>query len=225
MRLRDVLAYNPNCFKYVVIDVSQVHIGTDDRTRPLWNDQVNDHVLLALWNIREYPRRLGSLGGLFTGLFLKHADDIRSALHRKKPYLAPICGGYQAKTVAGFKECLEVVRADLRSKARLSARMRKDERCVWWFRKMAACAVAAGAKPVFMTTPLHPKFREAIEPDHLVSIVAVARDLATEFKTVHLNYLGVNFGDGCWADCNHLNVCGAREFTNRFRKDVEGLEE
>lgn len=226
MRLRDVLAHNPNHFKYVVIDISQVHIGINDRTRPLCcNGQVNDHALLALWNIHEYPRRLGSLGGLFTGLFLKHADDIRSALRHGRPYVAPICGGYRAMTITGFKEHPEVVLADLRVKARPTARMRKDERCVWWFRKMAECAVAAGAKPVFMTTPLHPKFREAIAPGLLASIVAVARDLATEFKTVHLDYLGVDFGDGCWSDCNHLNAWGAREFTKRFRKDIEGLKE
>lgn len=224
MRLRDALAHNPNRFKYVVIDVSQVHIGINDRTRPLCsNGQVNDHALLAIWNIREYPRRLGSLGGLFTGLFLKHADDIRSALRHGKPYFAPICGGYHPMTIAGFKEHPEAALADLRVKARPTVPMRKDERCVWWFRKMAECAVSAGAKPVFMTTPLHPKFREAIAPGLLASIVVVARGLATEFKTVHLNYLDTDFGDGCWQDCNHLNVWGAREFTKRFRKDIEGL--
>lgn len=226
MRLRDILAHNPNRFRCVVIDVSQVHIGMNDRIQPLCCDgRVNDHALLALWNILEYPRRLGSLGGLFTGLFLKHADDIRSAVRHKKPYLAPICGGYQVMTIAGFKEHPEAALADLREKARPTARMRKDERCVWWFRKMAECAVAAGAKPVFMTTPLHPKFREAIDPNRLASVVAVAGDLAAEFRTVHLNYLDVDFGDGCWQDCNHLNVWGAREFTKRFRTDIEGLKE
>lgn len=225
MRLRDALAHNPNRFKCVVIDVSQVHIGMDDRTQPLCCDgQVSDHAILELWNILENPRRPGSFGGLFTGLFLKHADDLRSALRHGKPYVAPICGGYRATTTAGFKDHPEAALADLRKKARPTALMRKDERCVWWFRKMAECAVAAGAKPVFMTTPLHPKFREHIDPDRLASIVAVARDLAAEFKTVHLNYLCVDFDDGCWQDCNHLNSWGARKFTKRFRKDIEGLK-
>lgn len=225
LRLQDSLMANPGRIRYVLIDVSQVHIGMDDRTQPLCFDgHVDDNTQLALWHLLEFPRKLGSAAGIFTGLYLHRLDKYRSALRHGKTCETPMCGGFLPSDAAGFLHQREAVLADLKMKAVPTAAMDPTERCVFWFQKMAELAQANGARPVFLTTPLHPEFQKAMAIRRRDSIPAVAASLARAFDAPYFNYLEMKLSDDCWKDCNHLNVRGASVLTRRLRADIESLE-
>ena len=224
LRLRDSLAANPGQIKFVLIDVSQINVEMDDRVQPLRpGGERGDHVQLQLLNSFEFPRKLGSVGKIFTDLYLRRLDKYRSAWRHGKPLKTPMCGGFSPLEVAGFVQHRDAAVADMKVKARPEAALTPESRCLFWFRKMAECALDSGARPVFVTTPLHPEFRKAMNAKRLASIPEAAAALAREFDAPYFNYLEMTFPENCWKDCNHLNVRGAKAFTRRVLADVESL--
>ena len=228
MRLKDLLARNLGRLRYVLLDVTPIHVGFDERTVPLSEaGSARVHALLHAYHWRETARPVGSATALFRDVILvRKFHEIRKTLKRKIPYRSSLAGGFFAVKTAGFVDCPEKAAADMNEKARrFNAKppLAPSMRIVDILRESVCAIRAAGAEPVFMTTPISSRLRAAFDPTKVQALTNGVAALAAEMDAPYLNYFALDLPMTGWRDANHLNLEGAEVFTKRVAKDMEAL--
>ena len=228
MRLKDLLSCNQGRLRFVLLDVTPIHVGFDERKVPLSEaGSARVHALLHAYHWREAKRPVGSAAMLFRDVVLiRKFHELRKALKRRIAYRSSLAGGFFAVATAGFVAMPEKAAADVAEKARrFNAKppLAPASRIMDLMRESACAIRAAGAEPVFMTTPLSPRLKAAFDPVKVQALTNGVAALAHEMGAPYLNYLTFDLPEADWRDANHLNLAGAEAFTKRVAKDVEAL--
>ena len=226
MRLRDLLARNPGRIRHVLIDVTPIHVGFDERVSPLSDaGSARVHALLHLYHWHDSERPLGSAALLFRDVVLvRKFNEMRKSLRRKYPYRSSLAGGFYSAKTCGFSEFPEKAEADLAEKARrFNAKqpLSTSSRLMDLMRESAKVVRAAGAEPVFLTTPVSPRLVETFNKEKVMALTNGVAALAAELRAPYLNYLALDLPEKYWHDANHLNLSGAEVFTKRIAADME----
>ena len=229
LRLKDLMARNRGRLRYVLLDVTPIHVGFDERDKPLSSaESARVHALLHVYHWHDAARPLGSIGLLFRDVILdRKFNELRKTLKRKLPYRSSLAGGFCAVKSAGFIEQPKKANADLAEKVRrfnVKAPWSENSRIADIMRESVKCIREAGAEPVFMTTPLSHPLRAGFDARKVQALTNGVATLAAECGARYLNYLAYDLPLECWRDANHLNLAGAEVFTKRVAEDVERLE-
>ena len=230
MRLADVLAANPGRVRRVLLDVSPLKIGYDI-SRPVSElNAARVHALLHVYHFRDNRRPFGSVLALWRDMiFTRKFNEFRKSILRGKPWRSSMAGGFDPSTGVGFvsRKLQKMARADSDEKAaRVNDRppVTSELPLFALLEEQVAQVRAAGAEPVITTMPLSGPLREAIDPARRAAFTREVRALARRLGVVYLDYLELDLPLECWHDANHLNRAGAEAFSERFARDLQGVE-
>ena len=225
LRLQDLLAHNAGRIRTVLIDVTPLHVGFDERNAPLSEaGSARVHALLHLYHRQDVKRPWGDVLMLFRDVMLdRKFNELRKTLRRKRKYRSSLAGGFYAVKSAAFSDNPGKAAKDVSEKAqRINARpvMKATDRIVEILLESVDAVRRAGAEPVFITTPVSPPLRAALDSAKCAAFTNVVTSLAAAHKITYLNYLAEDFPPECWRDANHLNMTGAEAFTKRLANDL-----
>ena len=228
LRLEDILVGNPGKVRIVLIDVTPLHVGFDERQTPLSEaGAARVHALLHVYHWRETERPWGNVPMLFRDVMLdRKFNELRKALRKKRRLRSSLAGGFYAVKSAGFVDAPGKAADDVSKKAqRINAcpKLKQSDRIVEILEKSIDVTRSFGAEPVFITTPLSTQLRKALDPEKSEAFIKVVTAFAATRKIPYLNYFYEDFPIGSWRDANHLNLAGAEAFTKRVAGDLEGL--
>ena len=228
LRLQDLMDRNGGMLKYVLLDVTPVHVQFDEREHPLSDaGSARVHALLHLYHWRDTLRPFGSVALLFRDVVLdRKFNELRKALKKRRPYASSLAGGFCGVKAAGFIEQEQDAKEDLEEKAaRINGRERwsGESRIADIMRESVKHIRAAGAEPVFITSPFSPPLLAKLDREKMNALTNGIAALATECDARYLNYLDFNIPLEGWRDANHLNITGAELFTRQVSKDMERI--
>ena len=225
LRLKDLLAHNAGRVRTVLIDVTPLHVGFDERNAPLSEaGSARVHALLHLYHWKDVKRPWGDVLMLFRDVMLdRKFNELRKALRRKHKYRSSLAGGFYAVNAAAFADSPEKAAKDVSRKAQsINARpvMKESDRIVEIILESADAVRRAGAEPVLVTTPFSSPLRAALDSAKCAAFTNVVASLAAAHKITYLNHLADDIPPECWRDANHLNMAGAQVFTKRLANEL-----
>lgn len=229
MKMKDVLAANPGRTGMVLIDVSPWKFYVNDPVSPLIAEgPAASQMLVNFMHSDENVRPLSGLPKAFRDtVLIKKGGKLHHLFSRKKPYRSNLKGGFVKTKKTGFADAPERVAFNIRRLAdKINAAPRIGAGTVVFdeWRETVRTARAAGVeRVVLITTPFHSRLRDAIDPTRLSDFSTAVRAFARETGCEYLDFLGFDVPDDGWRDANHLNVVGARLFTDACRKAVSAL--
>lgn len=221
LRLLDMLDANPGKFRYVLLDITPLHVGFDESASPLSEaGSARVHALIHCYRWSESRRPLGSATLLFRDVVLdRKFNEIRKALRRGRQYRSSLAGGFYAADKAGFSENREEAMSHALALAgRFNGKkpFSRNERVVGLLKASVAAVRAAGVKPVVITTPLAPAALRRMDPGKIYSFTNEVAAVARSLDVRYLDCLALDLPESCWRDANHLNKKGAVAFSRKF---------
>lgn len=229
LRLRDLLAANPGRRGYVLIDVTPVQLGFDEREVPLSEcGPERVHALLHFYHFGEGSRPIGSVVRLVRDvLIVRKFTEVRKSVFKGRAYMSQLVGCFFSPPTAGFIDHREKCFRDMRGKAdafNANAPFSEDSRLAEVLREEAEEVRRAGMTPVFMSTPVSPAFMAELDSKLVFSLTNGIERLATSCGAPYINCISEDLPVECWHDANHLNASGAKLFTARFMSKFMELE-
>ena len=229
LRLADLLAANRGRFKYVLLDVSPLKIGysTEKPVSSLHAARV--HALLHFYHLTANRRDIGSLGALWRDVVCtRKFNEFRKSILRRRPWRSSMAGAFDPDTEKGFlnPKYRAKALADVKEKAARVNNRPPASPAIPLFGLLAesvGLVRAAGATPVVTTMPLSPPLRGEMDPARLAAFRAAVQTAAKRLGVAWMDYLGLDLADGLWHDGNHLNRVGAEVFSERFARDLQGV--
>lgn len=88
--------------------------------------------------------------------------------------------------------------------------------------RVVAAAQARGVELVFVTTPWHPDLIRACGEESVERFERTLAAFASAHRCRYENFLRMELAPTEWLDANHLNVSGAKRFTEAFLEAVAG---
>ena len=246
LKVVDLLDRNPGFKGVVILDVSPMKLFAQDIDKSMLEDRSAGKRFLLHALHRDRSRRpLDGILLLFRdSILVKRTTKAFKSLRLGVPYVSSIGGMgavpglteekartnrekfLNAPTQRGFAEHPELVAEGMEEAAAelnrwpLVDENAKSIRCL---RDILAFVRAKGARPVLITTPVHPKLLAKFPPEKRANFRDQVRRLAESTRTPWFDYLEMPLADDDWRDGNHLNFRGAVKLTDAVRRDVEGI--
>ena len=92
----------------------------------------------------------------------------------------------------------------------------KDSMQIFWRSRIIEVCLEHHTKPILMTTPLRPEYRNRV-PDSFRSIKDSLAAIYLAQGASYYDYAALTLADSMWYDYNHLNQYGAADFTSRIK--------
>lgn len=226
LRLLDVLEVNRGKIKYVLLDVTPLHVGFDERMSPLSEaGSARVHAFVHIYRWRDSQRPLGSAIRLFRDVvFVRKPNEIRKAIKRGNPYRSSLSGGFYSAKHSGFMDCPEKAlnyAEKMADKFNGKSGFSCGERTVDILKASVSAIRKAEACPLLMTTPIAYPALMRMEKEKLFAFTNGLAVVAADLGIPYLNHLSENIPEECWRDANHLNEKGAERFSVIFKRELK----
>ena len=244
LKVIDLLERNPDFRGTVIIDMSPMKLFDQDLDKSMLVDRSSGkRFLLHALHPDRSRRPLDGVVILFRdSILVKRTTKALQCIRKGCPYFSSI-GGMGAvpgltedaaatnrtrflsmPTPCGFAEHPDLVEEGMDEAATELDRwglVDADSKSVRCLRDILSEIRAHGARPVMITTPIHPRLLNRMPRNKLENFKATLQTVAKAEKVAYFSYLKEEFPDGEWRDGNHLNFRGAVRLTEMVREDVE----